>query len=170
MPEQPRHAALDGRAQSRRVRLPLVIAGVLVVAGGATAGAFAISSHGGNGGSASGCAQQMAFWQARATGAVRGVGTDSARVQDATDSSNPTAGPQDGMYLTLLGSVATQALRYDLPPPCKPELRASFRTSMTDYVQASRDGARHNMRAARTQLAAAAGPERQVTAALGPGK
>jgi hypothetical protein len=170
MPEQPRHAASDGHARSRTVRLPLVIAGVLVVAGGATAGAFAISSHGGNGGAASGCAQQMAFWQARASGAVRGAGTDSARAQDVTDSSNPTAGAQDGMYLTLLGSVATQALRYDLPPPCKPELRASFRTSMTDYVQATRDGARHDMNGAMTKLEAAAGPQRQVMAALGPAK
>jgi hypothetical protein len=169
MPEQPRHAALDGRARSRRVRLPLVIGGVLVVAGGATAGAFAMSSHGGNGGSASGCAQQVAFWQARATEAVRGVGTDSVRAKSAGNSSNPTAG-KDGMYLTLLGSVAAQALRYDLPPPCKPDLRASFRTSMTDYVQASRDGARHDMTGAMTKLAAAAGPESQVTAALGPAK
>jgi hypothetical protein len=169
MPEQPRHAALSGRARSRRVRLPLVIAGVLVVAGGATAGAVAISSHGGNGGSASGCSQQMAFWQARATAAVHGIGTDSARAQGTDDSSNPTAGPQDGIYLTLLGSVAAQALRYDLPPPCEPRLRASFRTSMTDYVQASRDGARHDMHGAMTKLGAAAGPERQVTAALKPG-
>jgi hypothetical protein len=166
MPEQPRHAAFGPRA--RRVRLPLVIAGVLVVAGGAAAGAVAISSHGdGNGGSAAGCSEEMAFWRARATAALRGIGTDSAQAQDADVSSNPTAGAH-GMYLTLLGPVATQALRYDLPPPCKPELRASFRISMSDYVQASRDAARHDMRGATTKLDAAAGPERQVTAALGP--
>ena len=169
MPEHARHAAFAAHARARRVRLPLVIAGVLVVAGGTAAGAVAIGHHGGgNGGSATGCSAEMAFWQARAAGAVRGIGTDSVQAQDADVSSGPTAAPQDGIYLTMLGSIAAQALRYDLPPACEPRLRASFRMSMSDFVQASRDAARHDMGGAMTKLDAAAGAERQVTAALGP--
>jgi hypothetical protein len=166
MPEQPRHAAFA----RRRVRMALVLAGVLVVVGGAVAAAAVASNHGtGNGRSAAGCSAAMAFWQPRAAAALRGIGTDSGKAQDAASVSGPTAAPQNGIYMTMLGSIATQALRYDLPPPCAPQLRASFRTSMSDFVQASRDASRHDLRAAMTKLSAGSAAERQVTAALTPG-
>jgi hypothetical protein len=167
MPERPRHAAFARRRS--RIRRPLVIAGVLVVVGGgAAAGAVAASNHGGNGGSAAGCSAEMAFWQPRAAAALRGIGADAGKAQDAASVSGPAAAPQDGIYLTMLGSIATQALRYDLPPPCAPQLRASFRVSMSDFVQASRDASRHDQRGARAKLSAGTEAERPVVAALTP--
>jgi hypothetical protein len=171
MPERPRHAAFGRR--HIRMRRPLVIAGVLVVAGGAAAGAVAASNHGGgNGGPASGspsaCSAPMAFWQPRAAAALRGISTDAGRAQDAASVSGPTGAPQDGIFLTMLGSIAAQALRYDLPPPCAPQLRASFRVSMSDFVQASRDASRHDPRGAMTKLSAGTKAERPVIAALSP--
>jgi hypothetical protein len=173
MPERPRRAA-SGRRHIR-MRRRLVIAGVVVVTGGAAAGAVAASNHGGgNGGpasdSASACSAAMAFWQPRAAAALRGTGTgtDAGSAQDAASASGPAAAPQDGIFLTMLGSIALQALRYDLPPPCAPLLHASFRVSMSDFVQASADASRHDPRGAMTKLSAGPGAQRPVIAALTP--
>lgn len=111
----------------------------------------------------------MELWQPRAAAALHGIGTDSGKAQDAASVSGQTAGPQDGIYLTMLGSTAARALRYDQPPPCEPRLRESFRISMSDFVQASRDAARHDLSGAMTKLRAGAAAERRVIAAVVPG-
>ena len=164
MPEQPRHAAIA------RYRIPLLLASALAVAGG-TAGCAA-AGHAGSAGqagtatAATGCPAAMAFWRPRVVTALHDIGTDSGNARHASATSGASAASESGFYLAMLGPVAALALREDLPPACEPQLRASFRASMTDFVRASRDETKRDLRGAMTELNAGTVAERKVTAAL----
>jgi hypothetical protein len=163
-------------ATKRRWVVVTAIAGVAAVA--AAAGVVLVHSEGRSAAhsTALSCSAQFRAWKPDAVRSLNGITDFDGKAMHATSAAQQATSVQSqarddmnaDVAMTFVGALAKIALKAP-PPACMAQLRAAWRTAMSDYVQASQDSADDNTAGVTASLISAASAENQAADDLGNG-